>query len=212
MVAKIKAAVDARSDPDLLIVARTDAIATDGYEAAIERAGAYREAGADVSFVEAPQTLEQIAAIPRLLPWPQIVNIVLGGRTPELPNEKLRALGFAGVLYANVALQSALRGCRRRCRCCAGMDAWAIVPARGRFRGAPAAGRQGGVRRAGAEVQGRVVVARLATSPLLQFIQCVIKCSADGCCGGCRHSRRHPLIAQAALALMAGEAPLMACR
>jgi 2-methylisocitrate lyase-like PEP mutase family enzyme len=109
MVAKIKAAVDTRSDPDLLIVARTDAIATHGFEAAIERAGAYREAGADVSFVEAPQTLEQIAAI-ALLPWPQIINIVLGGRTPELPNEKLRALGFAAVLYANVALQSALRG------------------------------------------------------------------------------------------------------
>jgi 2-methylisocitrate lyase-like PEP mutase family enzyme len=109
MVAKIKAAVDARGDPDLLIVARTDAIATHGFEAAIERAGAYREAGADVSFVEAPQTLEQIAAI-ALLPWPQIINIVLGGRTPELPNEKLRALGFAAVLYANVALQSALRG------------------------------------------------------------------------------------------------------
>jgi 2-methylisocitrate lyase-like PEP mutase family enzyme len=110
MVAKIKAAVDARSSPDLLIVARTDAIATDGFPAAIDRAGAYREAGADVGFVEAPQSLDQIADIPRLLPWPQIINIVLGGRTPELPNEQLRGLGFAGVLYANVALQSALRG------------------------------------------------------------------------------------------------------
>jgi 2-methylisocitrate lyase-like PEP mutase family enzyme len=110
MVAKIKAAVDARSDPDLLIVARTDAIATHGFQAAIERAGAYREAGADVGFVEAPQSLAEIADIPRLLPWPQLINIVLGGRTPELPNERLRALGFAGVLYANVALQSALRG------------------------------------------------------------------------------------------------------
>jgi len=110
MVAKIKAAVDARSDPDLLIVARTDAIATDGFQAALERAGAYREAGADVGFVEAPQSLDEIAQIPRLLSWPQIINIVLGGRTPELPNEKLRELGFAGVLYANVALQSALRG------------------------------------------------------------------------------------------------------
>jgi 2-methylisocitrate lyase-like PEP mutase family enzyme len=110
MVAKIKAAVDARSDPDLLIVARTDAIATHGLQAAIERAAAYREAGADVGFVEAPQSVEAIADIPRLLPWPQIINIVLGGRTPELPNEKLRELGFAAVLYANVALQSALRG------------------------------------------------------------------------------------------------------
>jgi 2-methylisocitrate lyase-like PEP mutase family enzyme len=110
MAAKIKAAVDARGDADLLIVARTDAIATHGFQAAIERAGAYREAGADVSFVEAPQSLDEIAQIPRLLPWPQIINIVLGGRTPELPNDKLRALGFAGVLYANVALQAALHG------------------------------------------------------------------------------------------------------
>ena len=110
MVAKIKAAVDARSDPDLLIVARTDAIATHGFQAAIDRAAACREAGADVGFVEAPQSQAEIADIPRLLPWPQIINIVLGGRTPELPNEKLRELGFAGVLYANVALQSALRG------------------------------------------------------------------------------------------------------
>jgi 2-methylisocitrate lyase-like PEP mutase family enzyme len=110
MVAKIKAAVDARSDPDVLIVARTDAIATDGFDAAIARAHAYREAGADVGFVEAPQSFDAIADIPRLLTWPQIINIVLGGRTPELPNEKLKQLGYAGVLYANVALQSALRG------------------------------------------------------------------------------------------------------
>jgi 2-methylisocitrate lyase-like PEP mutase family enzyme len=110
MVAKIKAAADARSDPALWIVARTDAIATDGFDAALARAQAYREAGADVTFVEAPQTAEQIAEIPRRLPWPQIINIVLGGRTPELPNEQLRELGYAGVLYANVALQSALRG------------------------------------------------------------------------------------------------------
>jgi 2-methylisocitrate lyase-like PEP mutase family enzyme len=110
MVAKIKAAVDARGDPGLLIVARTDAIATHGFAAAIERAAAYREAGADVGFVEAPRSLDEVAQIPRLLPWPQIINIVLGGRTPELPNERLRELGFAGVLYANVALQSALRG------------------------------------------------------------------------------------------------------
>lgn len=110
MVTKIKAAVDARSDADLLIVARTDAIATDGFEAAIERAAAYRDAGADVGFVEAPRSPTEIADIPRLLPWPQIVNIVLGGRTPELANDKLKELGFAAALYANVALQSAVRG------------------------------------------------------------------------------------------------------
>ena len=110
MVAKIKAAVDARSDPGLLIVARTDSIATDGFAAAIDRACAYRVAGADIGFVEAPQSPDQIADIPRLLPWPQLINIVLGGRTPELPNQKLKQLRFAGVIYANVALQAALRG------------------------------------------------------------------------------------------------------
>ncbi len=73
-------------------------------------AAAYHEAGADVTFVEAPTSLEQIADIPRRLPCPQLVNIVLGGRTPEQPNERLRELGFAGVIYANVALQAAVKG------------------------------------------------------------------------------------------------------
>jgi 2-methylisocitrate lyase-like PEP mutase family enzyme len=110
MVTKIKAAVDTRRDGDLLIIARTDAIAPEGFEEAIARAAAYHEAGADVTFVEAPTSMEQIADIPRLLPWPQLLNIVIGGRTPELPNEKVKALGYAGVIYANVALQSALLG------------------------------------------------------------------------------------------------------
>ena len=85
-------------------------IAPEGFEAAIARAAAYREAGADIPFVEAPTTMEQIADIPRRLPWPQLANIVLGGRTPELPNEKLKELGYAGVIYANVALQAAVKG------------------------------------------------------------------------------------------------------
>ena len=110
MVAKVKAAVDARRDRDLVIIARTDAIAPEGYEPAIARAIAYREAGADVTFVEAPTSMEQIADIPRRLPWPQLLNIVIGGRTPELPNETVKELGYAGVIYANVALQSALLG------------------------------------------------------------------------------------------------------
>jgi len=110
MVSKIKAAVDARHDPDLLIIARTDAVAVEGYDAAIARAIAYHDAGADVTFVEAPTSIEQIADIPRRLPWPQLINVVLGGRTPELPNEKLKQLGYAGVIYANVALQAAVKG------------------------------------------------------------------------------------------------------
>jgi 2-methylisocitrate lyase-like PEP mutase family enzyme len=110
MVEKIKAAVDTRRDGDLLIIARTDAIAPEGFEAALARAAAYREAGADVTFVEAPTSMEQIADIPRRLPWPQLLNIVIGGRTPELPNEKVKELGYAGVIYANVALQAAVLG------------------------------------------------------------------------------------------------------
>src|SRR5262249_6816969 len=108
MAGKIRAAVDARRD--LLVIARTDAIAPEGYEAALARAALYREAGADVTFVEAPTSLEEIADIPRRLPWPQLINIVIGGHTPELPNDKLKALGYAGVIYANVALQAALKG------------------------------------------------------------------------------------------------------
>ncbi|MET0668832.1 MAG: oxaloacetate decarboxylase [Xanthobacteraceae bacterium] len=112
MVSKIKAAVDARADADLMIVARTDAIAVEGFNAAMDRAHAFREAGADVGFVEAPTTPEQIAAIGKL-PWPQLANIVIGGKTPELPNAKLRELSFAGVIYANTALQAAVLGMQR---------------------------------------------------------------------------------------------------
>jgi 2-methylisocitrate lyase-like PEP mutase family enzyme len=112
MVQKIKAAADARTDPDLIIVARTDAIAVEGFNAAIDRANAFRAAGADVGFVEAPTSPEQIATIGRL-PWPQLVNVVIGGKTPELANSDLQRLGFAGVLYANTALQAAVLGMQR---------------------------------------------------------------------------------------------------
>src|SRR5256714_10195608 len=95
MVQKIKAAVDARTDPDLLIVARTDAIAVEGFTAAIDRAHAFREAGADIGFVEAPLNEEQMKAIAEL-PWPQLANIVIGGKTPERSNDKMKKLGFAG--------------------------------------------------------------------------------------------------------------------
>jgi 2-methylisocitrate lyase-like PEP mutase family enzyme len=112
MVAKIKAAVDARTDPDLLIVARTDAIAPEGFSAAMDRAHAFREAGADIGFVEAPLNDEQVTAIARL-PWPQIANIVIGGKTPERSNDEMKQLGFAGILYANTALQAAVFGMQR---------------------------------------------------------------------------------------------------
>jgi 2-methylisocitrate lyase-like PEP mutase family enzyme len=110
MVGKIHAAVDARRDSDLQIIARTDACAVEGYAAAINRAQIYAEAGADVLFVEALTTSEQIADAPRRLDRPQLINIVYGGKTPELPMIELEAMGYTLLLYANAALQAAVAG------------------------------------------------------------------------------------------------------
>lgn len=108
---RIKAAVDARQDPNLLIVARTDARATLGFDAAIERAQAFIEDGADITFVEAPESTDEIRAIPaRLQGTPQLVNLVVGGRTPIMDLSELNGMGFRLVLYANVALQGAVLG------------------------------------------------------------------------------------------------------
>ena len=109
MVQKIKAAVDSRKDQSLQIVARTDAAAIEGIERAIERAQAFIDAGADATFVEAPTSAEQLARIPASLSVPQVANIVFGGRTPDPGREKLAEMGFSVVLYANAALQAALR-------------------------------------------------------------------------------------------------------
>ena len=108
MVQKLKAAVDARRDPDLMILARTDARAVDGLQAALDRANAYREAGADLLFVEAPQSVEELAAIPRGVPGIHICNMVFGGKTPLLPREELAKMGYAGIIYANAALQASI--------------------------------------------------------------------------------------------------------
>jgi 2-methylisocitrate lyase-like PEP mutase family enzyme len=109
MLAKIKAAVDTRRDGDLQIVARTDARAILGLSAAIDRAGAMIEAGADATFVEAPTSAEELAQIGRSLSVPQVANVVFGGLTPELGQRKFAELGFGCVLYANAALQAALK-------------------------------------------------------------------------------------------------------
>lgn len=108
---RIKAAVDARQDPNFLVIARTDACATQGFDAAIERAEAFIEDGADITFVEAPQSMEDIRNIPRRLNGtPQLINLVVGGRTPIVEFSTLDEMGFGLVLYANVALQGALKG------------------------------------------------------------------------------------------------------
>jgi 2-methylisocitrate lyase-like PEP mutase family enzyme len=110
MAGKIKAAVDARRSDDLLIVARTDALAVDGFEPAIERVQRYIEAGADVTFVEAPESADEIRRIPQRLSVPQVINVVVGGKTPVFAQKELAAMGFGLVLYANVALQGAIAG------------------------------------------------------------------------------------------------------
>ena len=109
MVQKIRAAVDTRRDCDLQIIARTDARAVEGFDRAIERANAFVEAGADVTFVEAPLSLAELERIARDVSVPQIANIVFGGKTPDLGRPKLADLGFSVVLYANAALQAALK-------------------------------------------------------------------------------------------------------
>ena len=101
MEQRIKAAADARVDADVMIVARTDAIALEGFEAALERAERYREAGADILFVEAPQSEAELGQVPRRLGVPCLANMVEGGRTPVLPFPTLEALGFKVAIYPN---------------------------------------------------------------------------------------------------------------
>jgi 2-methylisocitrate lyase-like PEP mutase family enzyme len=111
MVQKIKAAVDSRHDGDFQIVARTDVRAVRGFDEAIERAHAFIAAGADSTFVEAPVSVAELTAI-GVLPVPQIANMVFGGVTPPVAQKDLAAMGIGAVLYANAALQAALKSVR----------------------------------------------------------------------------------------------------
>ena len=109
MVMKIKAAVDTRHSSDLLIIARTDARAVEGLPAAIDRAHRYVEAGADVIFIEAPVSAEELRTVAAAVDVPQVANMVVGGQTPLLPADVLRDMGFALLLYANAALQASIK-------------------------------------------------------------------------------------------------------
>jgi len=100
-VAKIRAAVDARTDQDFTILARTDAIAVQGLPAAVERAHMSVEAGADWVFLEAPESLEQMRQIPGLVKVPTLANMIPGGKTPVLPASELELMGFAAVVWPN---------------------------------------------------------------------------------------------------------------
>jgi 2-methylisocitrate lyase-like PEP mutase family enzyme len=101
MAGKIKAAVDARTSRDTLIIARTDAVAVEGFDAAMTRAALYRDAGADMLFVEAPRQRDELARIGTKLGQsvPLMANMVEGGKTPILPASELEALGFALVIF-----------------------------------------------------------------------------------------------------------------
>jgi len=113
MVQKIKAAVDTRNDDNMMILARTDSRAVEGLEAALDRARAYQEAGADFLFIEAPLSNDELAAIPRELPGIHICNMVVGGKTPLLSRQELADLGYSVIVYANVALQASMMAMQR---------------------------------------------------------------------------------------------------
>jgi len=99
MVAKIKAALDARVDPDFIIMARTDALAVYGIEEAIHRGSIYRETGADLIFVEAPKTIEEMKRINREIDGPTLANNIEGGKTPLLTAKELELIGYNVVVF-----------------------------------------------------------------------------------------------------------------
>lgn len=109
MAGKLQSALDARRSDDTLIIARTDARATNGVEAALERAHRFREIGADLIFVEAPTSVDELRLFAEQIDAPLVANMVEGGSTPIVPLDELGELGYAVVLYANAALRSAQR-------------------------------------------------------------------------------------------------------
>ncbi len=104
MVGKIKAAVATRTDPDFMIVARTDARTLYGIDIALDRAKAYEDAGADILFVESPESVEEMHKINEVLTKPTMANMVEGGRTPMLSNEKLQEIGYSLVIYPTASI------------------------------------------------------------------------------------------------------------
>ncbi len=110
---KLRAVRDALRDDDMIIIARTDAIAVEGFDAAIDRAAAYADAGADVVFVEAPQSEEQIAETAKRLPQPKLINMFHGGKTPLMSIEDLEAMGYKIVIVPSDTQRAAISGMRR---------------------------------------------------------------------------------------------------
>jgi len=113
MVGKIHAAVDTRRDQDLIIIARSDARAVEGLQASIDRVNAYLEAGADVGFVEAPQSIEELRIVARQVKGPALVNVFEGGKTPMVPASELEAMGFRLGIYPSQTHRAAIRAAQR---------------------------------------------------------------------------------------------------
>lgn len=110
-LAKIRAAVGERTDPDFVVIARTDARAVLGLDEAVARANLALEAGADVAFVEAPQTSEEVARIPRLVRGPCLINLVAGGKTPEVSFSAAAEHGYALCILPGITVSAALSAC-----------------------------------------------------------------------------------------------------
>jgi 2-methylisocitrate lyase-like PEP mutase family enzyme len=113
MVQKLKAVRDALHDTDLVVIARTDAIAVEGFSAAVERASAYIDAGADMIFVEAPTSEAEIAAIGERLPGWKLINMFQGGKTPLLPAARLEQLGYHLVIIPSDTQRAAIKAMQR---------------------------------------------------------------------------------------------------
>ena len=112
MLGKLRAVLDARADASVVVIARTDALAVNGLDAAVDRALAFLGAGADAIFVEGPVDRDQLAVLPQRIPAPLVANMVEGGRTPLLSAAELGAMGYRIVLFANTALRVAAAAVR----------------------------------------------------------------------------------------------------
>ncbi len=112
MVGKIRAACDARAEQDIFIIARTDSRAVAGYEEAVRRCQAYHEAGADMVFFEAPETVEEMEALCKEIRAPKLINMAVGGKTPFVPISRLEKMGFKLAIYPAVTLAAAIKAVR----------------------------------------------------------------------------------------------------
>jgi 2-methylisocitrate lyase-like PEP mutase family enzyme len=110
-LAKVRAAAGARTDPDFVIIARTDSRAVLGLEEAIRRANAALEAGADMAFVEAPQTMEEVAAVPKLVKGPCLFNNVWKGKSPDLAFDEARKMGYRLVIVPGMLFKAVIGTC-----------------------------------------------------------------------------------------------------